>query len=39
MELETNIALWLIGMFCLGLASMAVCYLFMEASDKTSKPR
>ena len=34
MELETNLTFWLIAMFFLGLVSMALCYLFMEASDK-----
>ncbi len=29
-----NLAIWLPALFLLGLASMGVCYLFMDACDK-----
>ena len=34
MELQTNLAFWLSAMFFLGLASMAVVYVFMKACEK-----
>jgi hypothetical protein len=34
MELQTNLAFWAPAMFFLGLLSMAVVYLFMDACDK-----
>ena len=34
MELQTNLAFWLPAMFFLGLVSMAVVYLFMDACEK-----
>ncbi len=33
-ELETNLAFWLPAMFFLGLASMVLVYVFIEACDK-----
>ena len=29
-----NLAIWLPAMFFLGLVSMALCYLFLEACEK-----
>jgi len=34
MELQTNLAFWAPAMFFLGLVSMAVVYLFMDACEK-----
>jgi hypothetical protein len=32
--LESNVAVWLIAMFVLGLVSMALCVLFLKACEK-----
>ena len=29
-----NLAIWLLAMFLLGIGSMGLCYLFMEACEK-----
>lgn len=29
-----DLAIWLLGMFCLGLASMAVFFLFVKGCEK-----
>ncbi len=34
MELDTNLAFWVPAMLVLGLVSMALVYLFMEACEK-----
>jgi hypothetical protein len=34
MELDTNLAFWVPAMFVLGLVSMVLVYLFMEACDR-----
>ena len=32
--LESNLTVWLVGMFVLGLVSMALCFLFLKACEK-----
>jgi len=34
MELQTNLAFWMPAMFVLGLVSMVLVYLFLDACDK-----
>jgi VIT1/CCC1 family predicted Fe2+/Mn2+ transporter len=33
-EDSMNLGIWMSAMFCLGLAAMAVCFLFLEGCEK-----